>query len=79
VVSTLLELATQFLGIAMRRLLTWTPRTTEVELLKDVDKSNTAAALWAERKWNTEWQKILLTSAHFFLPIATENDLPGLD
>jgi len=26
-----------------------------LELLKDLDKSNTTAALWADHKWNTEW------------------------
>jgi len=37
-----------------------------LELLKDLDKSNTTAAFWADHKWNTEWQKILLASTHLF-------------
>jgi len=28
-----------------------------LELLKDLDKPNTTAALWADHKWSLEWQK----------------------
>jgi len=39
-----------------------------LELLKDLNKSNTTAAFWADRKWNTEWQK---NNSHF---LTTGND-----
>jgi len=34
-----------------------------LKLLKDIDKSNTTAALWADHKWNLK-----MTEKHFFLP-----------
>jgi len=38
-----------------------------LELLKDLDKSNTTITLWADHKWNMEWQK---NTSHFhtFIP-----------
>jgi len=38
-----------------------------LELLKDLDKSNTTAAFWADHKWNTEWQKNT-SRFHTFIP-----------
>jgi len=37
-----------------------------LELLKDLDKSNTTAALWADHKWNTNGRKILLAVTLLF-------------
>jgi len=57
-----------------------------LELLKDLDKSDTTAALWADRKWNTEWQKNS-SRLHTFIPtpgpsppgITLPIHLPGSD
>jgi len=48
-------------------------------LLKDLDKSNTTAALWANHKWNTEWQKNISRLYKFILslgPSTPEMTLP---
>jgi len=37
-----------------------------LELLKDLNNLNIIAVFWADHKWNTQWQKILLTSTHLF-------------
>jgi len=40
-----------------------------LELLKELDKSNSTAALWADHKWNTDWQKNT-SRLHIFIPSA---------
>jgi len=60
----------------LRRIRPFVP--TELELLKDLDKSNTTAALWVDHKWNTKWQKKYLSSLHiysFCWPLFIGNDL----
>jgi len=46
-----------------------------LELLKDLDKSNTTVAFWENHKWNTEWQKTtsrLHTFFHLLVPYHRE-------
>jgi len=47
-----------------------------LELLKDLDKSNTTAAFWADHKWNMEWQKNTSRLHIYFISLAltTGND-----
>jgi len=47
-----------------------------LELLKDLDKYNTTAALWADHKWNREWKKYFSPPHIYFFrwPLITGND-----
>jgi len=47
-----------------------------LELLKDLDKSNTTETLWADHNWNMEWQKNTLC-LHTFIP-STGPSPPGM-
>jgi len=47
-----------------------------LKLIKDLDKSNTTAAFWADHKWNMEWQKNT-SRLHTFIPSAGPSP-PGM-